>query len=194
MYAPGIKERLVKQWGELSNTQEAKLYEIITKRMSQTYKQRSAWAWSLEEGNIIDEYVIERSEYVGIGSGAFSFIGDTLYANTFSLPKYAQALSNGNLPLTHCVTFPRRAIRQYRKMVELFGLKPAAKELSIENTILWLFGAYEKEKVSAKGAYLASVMMREFYNGMDYVRETMRSQLRHEDGFIKTCNKGEKDE
>ncbi|MBU0632506.1 coproporphyrinogen III oxidase family protein [bacterium] len=194
MYAPGIKERLTKQWGRLSGAKEARLYGIITERMSKVYTQRSSWAWSLEEKGIIDEYVIERSEYVGIGSGAFSFIGDTLYANTFSLPKYSEALSQGRLPITHSISFSEHAIRQYRKMVELFGLKPPSKEFTIENTLLKLSGVYSDGKVNVKGTYIASVMMREFYNGMDYVRETMRSQLTHDDGFIKPCEEREENE
>lgn len=190
MYAPGIKERLNKQWGMLSDEKEARFYTIILERMSGIYTQRSAWAWSLQKEDIIDEYVIERSEYVGIGSGAFSFIDDTLYANTFSLPQYEEFLSQERLPITHSVSFPARAIRQYRMMVELFGLKPASEHLMIENIFLKLFGIYTDGKVNVKGAYLFSVMMCEFYNGMDYVRETMRNKLTHNDGFIKPCNKG----
>ena len=184
MYAPGIKERLEKQWGTLSDVNEAKFYSIINKRMRERYIQRSAWAWSLESEGIIDEYVIERSEYVGIGSGAFSFVGDTLYANTFSLPKYSEALSHGNLPITHATTFPPRAIQQYRFMIALFGLKAENSTLSFETLLLKLAGAYHNQKVTSRGAYIASVMMREFYNGMDYIRETMRSKLKHDDGLI----------
>ncbi len=184
MYAPGIKERLTKKWGILSDMKEAIFYEIICKRMSKVYKQRSAWAWSLEDDGIIDEYVIERSEYIGIGSGAFSFINDTLYANTFSLPKYAHALRNNQLPTSHSITFPTRAIKQYRMMVELFGLKTPKNGLFFETNLLKLSNVYSDGKVNLKGAYLASVMMREFYNGMDYIRETMRNQLNKKDGFI----------
>lgn len=184
MYAPGIKEKLSKKWGTLSNDTEAKLYSLILELMGEKYTQRSSWAWSLTSDDIIDEYVIERSEYVGIGSGAFSFIGNTLYANTFSLPKYNEMLSNDTLPITHSVSFPKRAISQYRMMVELFGLKPMSNHLSIENLFLKMFGVYKNEKITPKGAYLFSVMMREFYNGMDYVRETMRNKLSKEDGFI----------
>jgi coproporphyrinogen III oxidase-like Fe-S oxidoreductase len=186
MYAPGIKEKLTKKWGALSDAKEAKLYGIIMERMQESYTQRSSWAWSLKDEDIIDEYVIERSEYVGIGSGAFSFIGDTLYVNTFSLPEYKELLSQERLPITHVTSFPPRAIRQYRMMVELFGLKPSSsKHLFIENIFLKLFGVYKKDKITPKGRYLFSVMMREFYNGMDYVRETMRSQLKNKDGLIK---------
>ncbi|MGD9654233.1 MAG: coproporphyrinogen III oxidase family protein [Sulfuricurvum sp.] len=185
MYAPGIRENLSKRWGELSDDKEAKFYRIIDERLNGIYTQRSGWAWSLRGEGIIDEYVIERSEYVGIGSGAFSFIGNTLYANTFSLPRYAEALSQGRLPITHAVTFPPRAIKQYRMMVELFGLTPAKEPLIIENALLTLFGAYRGKKIIPEGSYLFSVMMREFYNGMDYVRETMRSRLSKEDGLIR---------
>ncbi|MDD2699084.1 MAG: coproporphyrinogen III oxidase family protein [Arcobacteraceae bacterium] len=189
MYAPGIKERLTKKWGILSDSKEAIFYKIICERMGKVYKQRSAWAWSLEEAGIIDEYVIERSEYIGIGSGAFSFINDTLYANTFSLPKYAEALTNNHLPTTHSITFPPRAIKQYRMMVALFGLKPPTNELFFESNLLKISNVYSNEKVNPKGAYLASVMMREFYNGMDYIRETMRNQLNSKDGYIKASGK-----
>lgn len=184
MYAPGIRDSLSKRWGTLSDTNEAKLYRIIMERMREVYTQRSSWAWSLASEGIIDEYVIERSEYVGIGSGAFSFIDDTLYANTFSLPEYAEILEKNRLPITHAITFPSRAIRQYRMMVELFGLSPSSEHLWIEKFFLKFFNAIEDGKVSARGSYLFSVMMREFYNGMDYVRETMRRNLTKEDGYI----------
>ena len=185
MYAPGIRENLSKRWGELSDTKDADFYRIITKRMSEVYTQRSSWAWSLDREGIIDEYVIERSEYIGIGSGAFSFIGDTLYANTFSLPIYAERISKGELPITHSTSFPERAIRQYRMMVEMFGLQPSREHLWIENTLLKLCGMYENDHLKERGAHLFSVMMREFYNGMDYVRETMRRDLSKEDGVIR---------
>ena len=188
MYAPGIRENLSKRWGTLSDAKEAKLYYIIMERMRGIYTQRSSWAWSLEREGIIDEYVIERSEYVGIGSGAFSFIGDTLYANTFSLPEYAEALMNKRLPITHAITFPKRAIKQYRMMVEMFGLQPSREHLWIENLFLKCFGVLNEGKVNGRGSYLFSVMMREFYNGMDYVRETMRHNLTKKDGLIESVS------
>lgn len=185
MYAPGIKDKLSQKWGTLSNETESRFYSIIMECMGEKYTQRSSWAWSLASDDIIDEYVVERSEYVGIGSGAFSFIGDTLYANTFSLPIYNKMLNEDKLPITHSVTFASRAIKQYRMMVELFGLKPMSEHLSLENFFLKLFGVYKNGEITPKGAYLFSVMMREFYNGMDYVRETMRSKLSKQDGLIK---------
>lgn len=121
---------------------------------------------------------------MGIGSGAFSFIGDTLYANTFSLPEYAERLRSGRLPLTHAAHFPSRAIAQYRMMVEGFGLAPMDHSLWPEQWLLRLGGMIRENTLTPKGVHLFSLMMREFYNGMDHVRETMRRNLKEEDGYI----------
>jgi menaquinone C8-methyltransferase len=186
MYAPGIKQNLTQHWGALSDKKEEQLYKIIEKRMSKVYTQRSSWAWALKSDEIIDEYVIERSEYIGIGSGAFSFIGDRLYANTFSLPKYKQMIEDKKLPITHSTAFPKYAIKQYRMMIELFGLQPSKEHLFVEEMFLKSIGCYDKQgKINTKGAYIFSTMMKEFYNGMDYIRETMRADLQKEDGLIR---------
>jgi menaquinone C8-methyltransferase len=37
---------------------------------------------------MIDEYIVDYEDYVGIGSGAFSFLDGALYVNTFSLGEY----------------------------------------------------------------------------------------------------------
>lgn len=185
MYAPHIREKLSRMWGELDDEKESRMYRIIDQRMSECYTRRSGWAWSREKEGIIDEYVIERSEYVGIGSGAFSFIGDTLYANTFSLPEYAERLRSDRFPLTHAVRFPSRAIAQYRMMVEGFGLSSMDHALLPEKILLRWSGMIVGEKLTPRGVHLFSLMMREFYNGMDYVRETMRHHLKDEDGIIR---------
>ena len=184
MYSPALKKTLTKQWGETSNEKEAKLYKLILEKMKTEYTQRSSWAWSLQSKDIIDEYVIERAEYIGIGSGAFSFVGDKLYANTFSLMVYEDMITKGQLPITHQTTFPKRAIKQYRMMVELFGLRKPHEQLYFEELLLKFYGAFEQEEVSAKGAFLFSVLMKEFYNGMDSVRATMRSKLQESDGLL----------
>lgn len=184
MYAPHIREKLSRMWGELDDDKETRMYEIIAQRMGERYIRRSGWAWSLRGEGIIDEYVIERSEYIGIGSGAFSFIGDILYANTFSLPEYAQRLHDNRLAMTHAATFPPRAIKQYRMMVEGFGLAPMDHSLWPEQWLLRLGGMIRENRLTPKGVHLFSLMMREFYNGMDHVRETMRRNLKEEDGYI----------
>jgi hypothetical protein len=56
--------------------------------------------------------------------------------------------------------------------------------LYFEELLLKFYGAFENDEVSAKGAFLFSVLMKEFYNGMDNVRATMRSKLQESDGLL----------
>ncbi|MGE4295229.1 MAG: coproporphyrinogen III oxidase family protein [Campylobacterales bacterium] len=185
MYSPVLGVQLKKRWGALSFEREARFFGLIAKVLAGRYVQRSAWAWSLAGEGIIDEYVIERDEYVGLGSGAFSFLGGRLYANTFSLPEYARRIEAGLSGVTRAATFDGPAIARYRAMVELFGLKTPQKTLWPETALLKLAGAYDANGVTPKGALIASAMMREFYNGMDTIRETMRAPLTPEDGMIR---------
>jgi menaquinone C8-methyltransferase len=45
---------------------------------------------------LIDEYIVDHDEYVGIGSGSFSYLGGEIYANTFSLRAYREAIEAGS--------------------------------------------------------------------------------------------------
>jgi menaquinone C8-methyltransferase len=47
-------------------------------------------------GRLIDEYIVDHDEYVGIGSGSFSYLGGEIYANTFSLSHYRAAIEAGH--------------------------------------------------------------------------------------------------
>ena len=46
---------------------------------------------------MIDEYIVDYEEYVGIGSGAFSYLDGALYVNTFSLREYGERLGAGRM-------------------------------------------------------------------------------------------------
>lgn len=138
---------------------------------------------------MIDEYVVDHSEYVGLGSGAFSFLDGTLYANSFSLKEYADRISKGVSSVVKSTNFGSHSIKQYRMMVELFGLhgEPSYRPF-FEYNALRLSGAVKtyngKTYVTPQGRFLLSIMMKGFYNGMDYIRETMRSGLNADDERI----------
>ncbi len=68
-----------------------------------------------------DEYVIDNDEYLGIGSGAFSFLGDSLYVNTFSLRRYNERISSGRDGVERKRTFSKHEILQYRLLLGLFA-------------------------------------------------------------------------
>ena len=87
----------------------------------------SSWAFSHKGSAIFDEYVVDNDEYVGIGSGSFSFLNGTLYVNTFSLKEYAHKINSGNMGVARERKYSKKAQLQYRLMVELFGGKASAK-------------------------------------------------------------------
>ncbi|WP_303849575.1 coproporphyrinogen III oxidase family protein [Seleniivibrio woodruffii] len=182
MYAPFAGHKFGKRLGRAGYESEAGHYKLITQMMGDPYIQRTSWAYAHKAGTNIDEYVVEHQEYVGLGSGAFSFLDGTLYANSFSLKTYADRISAGQTSATKSVTFAPSAINRYRMMVEMFGLQgnPAHKPF-IEYNALRLLGAVKgsgkNAVITPKGMFLLSVMLKCFYNGMDYIRESMRRNL-----------------
>lgn len=71
-------------------------YRMILDMLTEEYTQLSSWAFGKSNNEGFDEYVIDNDEYLGVGSGAFSFLGDSLYVNTFSLRRYNERIGSGN--------------------------------------------------------------------------------------------------
>lgn len=185
MYAPIAGEKLRRMLGKSGYDKEAAYYKMIADNMNAPYIRKSSWTFALDNSAFIDEYVIGNTEYVGLGSGAFSFIGDKLYANSFSLQTYADRISRGLPSAVKSVRFGGYAISQYRMMVEMFGLNGSpVNRPFLEYNALRMMGAVSGGRITPKGMFLLSVMMKCFYNGMDYIRESMRSGLTPDDERI----------
>jgi coproporphyrinogen III oxidase-like Fe-S oxidoreductase len=172
-------------------------YRQILENLKGPYTQLSAWAFGLADNEGFDEYVIDHDEYVGLGSGAFSFLNDTLYANTFSLKEYQVRVSQGLMSVTLQKHFTSKQVIQYRFLLGLFAGKLSksyfektfgvqleqamAKELGL----MKLMGAIQLSKddpdsfvVTDNGRVLASMMMKTFYSGMDKIRNELRKPLK----------------
>ncbi len=149
---------------------------------------------------MIDEYIVESEEYVGLGSGAFSFLDGTLYVNTFSL----QGIRAGHRRAGTCRFRPARAYgrreqMRYRFMMELFGLRfdrqrfkqifgvPAEWGLCARDAVYgrwWALSQKSRARPSTltpRGKYLSVVMMREFFSGVNNVRDEARKALSDEE-------------
>jgi molybdenum cofactor biosynthesis enzyme MoaA len=63
--------------GELTFTREPRFYELILERMGRVYSPSSVWCFSKAKG-MIDEYIVERDNYIGTGTmlGALARDGD----------------------------------------------------------------------------------------------------------------------
>ena len=123
MASPETGKSLAHTIGRISYEKECRFYEILTDKLSQDFEPSSAWTFSKKGGGMIDEYIVDYDEYVGIGSGAVSFLDNRVYGNTFSLSAYHEAIDAGRLSVTTVGDeYSPRARRVYRFATELFGL------------------------------------------------------------------------
>ena len=82
--------------GKVDYAREYRYYQMIAEELSDTLRRTaSAWTFSRTGGGMIDEYIVDYEDYVGIGSGAFSFLEGALYVNTFSLQAYSERIVAG---------------------------------------------------------------------------------------------------
>ena len=83
----------------------------------------SAWTFARGGSSLIDEYIVDSEEYVGVGSGVFSYLDGSLYASTFSLREYDDLIAQGRMALTGVQPFSQRQQMRYRMMMDMFGLR-----------------------------------------------------------------------
>ncbi len=144
---------------------------------------------------MIDEYIVEYEEYVGIGSGSFSYLDGELFVNTFSLSEYDRLISSGRMGLSASRRFDAHQQMQYRFMMELFDLKLNKSQfkkdfksslegnLWLEMFFMRLMGAFQKStnrdiiRLHRDSSYLMVVMMREFFAGVNVLRDQARQAL-----------------
>jgi coproporphyrinogen III oxidase-like Fe-S oxidoreductase len=191
MAAPSVKRSLVKALGKFNTNSEARYYQIICDELSQAFEPMSAWTWAHKSGGLIDEYIVDYEDYVGLGSGAFSYLDGALYVNTFSLSDYEHALASGRMSLAATRRFGLGDRMRYRFLMELFGLSLDKRRfqrdfgVSIERG-LWqemafmtVAGAFahpggETLRLTPRGRYLMVVIMREFFCGVNVLRDQAR--------------------
>ncbi len=203
MTSPSVAKSLKRTVGQVDYGREARYYEIVMEELGAEFKPLSAWTFLRGNAGMIDEYIVEDEEYVGIGSGAFSYLGGTLYVNTFSLKEYAQAINQGRMSVSAYQHYGRREQMRYRFMMELFSLRfdrqrfkrsfgrAPERGLWLEMLFMFLIGAFARFTQSAiwltpRGKYLAVVMMREFFSGVNNVRDQARSALTPEEQLCAT--------
>jgi len=200
MASPAAGRRMASTVGKVRYAREASLYERISRDLTAdgVFEHATAWTFSRTSGKMIDEYIVDYDEYVGIGSGAFSYLDGTLYANTFSLRKYERMMAEGRMPVSAIRRFDRRERMRYRMLMQLFGLRldkrdfeldfgvPVDRGLAREMAFLRVARAFERDDdealtLSPKGRYLLVVMMREFFVGVNQFRDQARAALTREE-------------
>jgi coproporphyrinogen III oxidase-like Fe-S oxidoreductase len=198
MASPAVARSLARTVGAVDYDRERAYYDIIAEGLSDTFEPASAWTFSRIAGGMIDEYILDYEQYVGVGSGAFSFLEGGLFIETFSPRDYEAAIAAGRTGVTSYRRFPRVGQMRYRFLMELFGLSLDKKKfredfgvsveraLPIEMTFMRANHAFAGEtadevRLTQKGRYLLVAMMRQFFIGVNHVRDQARSALSTEE-------------
>lgn len=198
MTSPSVARTLDRTVGRVSFEREAGFYEIILNRLGRVFKPMSAWTFLRKGTGMLDEYIVDSEEYVGLGSGAFSFLNGAMYVNTFSLRAYNNRIEQGLMSVSARQKYGRREQMRYRFMMGLFGLRfdrtrfrevfntRAEWGLFFEMLFMLLTGSFaaitrDAITLTPRGKYLSVVMMREFFSGVNNVRDQARKALTDEE-------------
>ena len=180
--------------------QLADQYRVILDTLGSRYNHLTSWTFGRTNDEGFDEYVVDYDEYLGVGSGAFSFLGDSLYVNTFQPAPLCRTHRRGPHGVERRRQFDKHAIMQYRLMLGLFSHRLSRRYFREVHGIdvdryllkemlgLKIAGAIKDDPndpdniiVTDAGKFLGLVMMKAFYSGMDNVRAELRAPLKEAD-------------
>ena len=188
MVSRSNKKLLQARYGKISYLQERRFYKRITGELSNLYRQASAWCFSRKDG-MIDEYILDHDEYAGLGAGSFGYINGNIYSNTFSVENYIELVQRGLLPVAARKSFFKQERVRYEILMKLFGGTLNLDDLSKKYRRLFRFHFWKKIFIATgaatcrndqllltlKGQYYLVILMREFFSGVNNLREIRTS-------------------
>ncbi len=187
MPSPHKKSALERRFASVDNSREKKYYDLILREIfDQGYQASTVWCFS-KGSRMIDEYIVDYADYIGIGAGSVSLVNGIFFVNSFSLEKYAERLKSDHLPIARRRNLSEREYYRYYLLTKLFGTRvdkaqfkqqfgfDIYNKLGTELRALKLAGAVTETageiRVNHRGMYIVSVMMREFFAGLNTLRE-----------------------
>ena len=198
MASPSVEKSLARTVGEVSYKREAHFYSIILEQLVEgehpAFEMGSAWTFNAADNKMIDEYIVDYEQYPAIGSGGMTYLDNTLFVNSFSVAQYDEKIRAGKMSVMGETHFTKRDAMRYRFMMQLFGLRldkrqwhddfgcSVAAGLPLEYTFFKAIGAFdvddaEQITLTRKGKYLLVAMMRQFFVGVNSVRDSARAAL-----------------
>lgn len=195
MAARASADRMRSSMGEPGPSHARRVYQRYLERLRPAFQAQSCWCLSRSPA-ALDEYVVDAEHYVGIGSGAFSYLNGTLYATTFSLEGYAERVEQGMPGITGRRAYSLDDQLKNAFLTGLFGLELRKDRVAarwsgeFERRLWWALDAMralgaltEDEdawRLTEHGMYVWVLMMAEFYASVNRFRETMRLRMRDE--------------
>jgi coproporphyrinogen III oxidase-like Fe-S oxidoreductase len=180
------KDALERKFNRVDNSREKRFYDVILRELYHGgYNTSTAWCFSRGE-RMIDEYIIESDDYIGMGAGSVSIAGGNFLVNTFSLERYHEMTESGRLPIAGWRRLTERENQRYYLLTKLFGMKldidafrerfggGIERKLRAEMAFFKGFGLVSGNgtlRVTEKGMYPVNVMMRDFFASLNTLRE-----------------------
>ncbi len=198
MASPSVGRSLRESVGVVSYSREKEYYETICKGLVNGSKDGfsfgSAWTFNRNvdgKTTMIDEYIVDYDEYLAAGAGGMSFVSNTLLNNAFRIDSYNRLVADRGFSASGHVAFSKRDTMRYQLMMKLFGLEldlgawkknfstSLMAALPMEYLFFRLSGAIvvDKDKIhlTPKGRYLLVAMMRQFFIGVNNLRDQARA-------------------
>lgn len=205
MTAPAARRKMERTLGSAQEQRRSDFYARILEAMRERYRPASAWCFSRIQAPahssapgsaMIDEYIVDHDDYIGVGSGAFSYVDGWMYSTTFSINQYRQRLAQGLSAITRSKQLTTRQRMRYDFLVRLFGLSLSREfvrrkygrgfwlRMAPELLAMRLIGATRHDAagihLTDAGMYCWVLMMAEFFNAVNAFREQMRQHIRAE--------------
>jgi coproporphyrinogen III oxidase-like Fe-S oxidoreductase len=187
MPSPHKKNALERRFNQVNTSREKRFYDVILNSLcTNGYDPSTTWCFSRGE-RMIDEYVVDFDDYIGIGSGSVSLLRGNFYVNSFSLNRYEEFVTKNKLPIIRWRRLSEHELLYYYLLSKLLGLKldtrkfyhrfnaDIHKKLRKELLFLKFFGLIQEDgdriNVTPKGMYPVNVIMREFFSSLNGLRE-----------------------
>ncbi len=203
MTAKSARRRMDDTVGRVDPARCHEFYQRILQALHRSYDASSVWCFARRRtapaaAPLIDEYIVDHSDFIGAGSGAFSYLDGVLYATTFSINQYRRLIAEGRSAVTQSKRLTCKERMRYDFLVRLFGLSlPYAELRRRHGAAFWLYMAPELAAMRLVGAirfaaggleltevgrYCWVLMMAEFFNAVNEFRDQMRLHIRTELG------------
>lgn len=195
MTSPTVQRRMADTMGVPDRRRLRTFFQTIVRTLAPDFTASSAWCFT-RDAQGTDEYIVAAENYVGVGSGAFSYLDGTLYATTFSLTAYEERIARGGTGIVTRHRLSRGDSLRYTLLVRMFGLgldRAWARrrhgwtffwrlwgEL---RTLEWLGAARRTARgwqLTENGMYWLMLMMSEFFESVNAYRDAMRAHVHAE--------------
>ncbi len=199
MVSPTVMRRMAETMGAPEPSRLREFYRTILRRLQPKFAPTSAWCFT-RGGRGSDEYIVAAEHYVGVGSGAFSYLDGTLYATTFSLPTYSRRIARGQTGIVTRHRLSPSDQMRYGLLVRMFGLgldRSATKAhygpiffrtVWPELAALTAVGAVTTDargwRLTERGMYFLMLMMSEFFESVNDYRDAMRAHVQAENAAL----------